>query len=476
MHGRTHLLWLTLILLPALAARAHGDDLERAHAHHEGHTRGVFCRRCGTKVSTTAHSTHVPSSSADMVQALPAVAPGATLSRHRSSPASMWYDVATFQRATNLVTQGKPQSAQSFFPPYRWEPIFCKTCGAHLGWRFVAKRRQDKDMTCPLDLDLPPMRPPDLSGSAQSDFADANVLPSESFAGDRVVGGADATDDTAASLSTARTDIPTTTGKQKRLKASSLLAALKGYCATKQTGYWIYEWCYQKHVRQFHLEAYKDGLKVPVGAKIVTVSGTKYLKNPDWSLGQWEPKAHASKAGRKPFLWPDTRQKGKTREPKFVSHLHVGGQRCDETGDGRRTEVRLLCCSKEDAKKKKEVKSGNKGDKSAAGISGISAGSVEHNQLKDVSIRSLEETSTCRYRIEVCVPSLCKRDDFRPPSIPKPQPTPTEKIQEKMHDFQESRKKCSFFGLIWDRLLLQDSPSYKWISSVSATTGIRQER
>ena len=178
-------LLLRLLVLPGLAAaHAHG-----AHGGHGGHggARGVFCRRCGTKVTTTPHWHQVPAPSADTVRALPEVAPGATLSRHRSSPASMWYDVATFRRATNVVPQGKPQDAQSFFPPYYWEPVFCKTCGAHLGWRFVARRK--RDMTCPLGLDLPPMRPPSLSGSAQSALADANVLPSEAFAGNRDGGG-----------------------------------------------------------------------------------------------------------------------------------------------------------------------------------------------------------------------------------------------------------------------------------------------
>jgi hypothetical protein len=381
----------------------------------------------------------------------------------------MWYDVATFRRATNVVPQGKPQDAQSFFPPYYWEPVFCKTCGAHLGWRFVARRK--RDMTCPLGLDLPPMRPPSLSGSAQSALADANVLPSEAFAGNRDGGGSGGS---GGSATAASSDAAGVAGKKKKPKASSLLAALKGFCATKQTGYWIYEWCFQKHVRQFHLEAYQEGSEVPAGAKLVTVSGTKYLKNPDWSLGQWEPTAHTSRAGRKPFLWPDTRQKGKTREPKFVSHLHVDGQRCDETKDPRRTEVRLLCCSKED-QKKKEGDAGKKAE-TVAGVSDSSASSNKLEQWKDISIRSLEETSTCRYRVEVCVPALCKRDDFRPPSVPKPRPTPKEKMQKKMRDFEESQKKCTFFGLIWERLLLQDSPSYKWIASVSATTGIRRER
>eukprot|EP00946_MAST-07B_sp_MAST-7B-sp1_P005051 g5051.t1 len=458
--------WRCRVVAPLVVL---GLALALACAHEEGghHHKGVFCRRCGTKVTTTAHTHNVPTSNADLVKMVPEIGPGAMLSRHRSSPSSMWFDVATFKRATNVVTQGKPQDAQSFFPPYRWEPIFCKTCGAHIGWRFVANRKRDDGKTCPLDLDLPPMRPPDLSGSAQRDLADVNVLPAQN--------NVDESPDASAPASSS------TTTKKKRPKASSLIATLKGYCTTKQMGYWIYEWCFQKHVRQFHLEPYKKGSSIPTGAKLVTVSGTKYIRNPDWSLGQWEPKAHKSKAGRKPFLWPDTKKKGKTHEPKFVSHLHLGGQRCDETNDGRRTEVRMLCCAK-------GTQTGEKGSKTASGASSSSSSSssssrssggasdTQRGDWKDIAIRALEETSTCRYRLEVCVPALCKRDDFRPSSIPKPKPTPKDRIQDEVHEFQESRKKCSFFGLIWDRLLLQDSPSYRWIASVEAMTGIRRER
>ena len=422
------------------------NSISDAHGAHR--KKGVFCRRCGSKVTTTAHHHNVPASS-DTIRLLPEVADGAELSRHRN-PSSMSFDVVTFKSVTNVITEGKPQKAQSFFPPYRWEPIFCEVCGAHIGWRFVAKRNP-KDMTCPLNLELPPLRPPDLSGSSQPDLAAATNLRDEV---DRV------------STSDGISSKPTGTSRERQPRASSLIAGLKGFCATKQTGYWIYEWCYKKHVRQFHLEPFSEGASIPAGSKIVSVSGTKYIKNPDWSLGEWAPGAHKSKKARKPFLWPDTRQKGSTKEPKFVSHLHLGGQRCDETDDSRRTEVRLLCCSKE----KKTI------DKAKDQTGSNPKLASKPEVWNGISMRSLEETSTCRYRIEVCVPSLCKRDDFRPKSMPKPKPTANDQIRDKISDLNQSRKRCSFFGLIWDRLLLQDSPSYKWIASAQPVTGIRRER
>ena len=431
------------------------------------HHKGVFCRRCGTKVTTTAHTHNVPTSNADLVKMVPEIGPGAMLSRHRSSPSSMWFDVATFKRATNVVTQGKPQDAQSFFPPYRWEPIFCKTCGAHIGWRFVANRKRDDGKTCPLDLDLPPMRPPDLSGSAQRDLADVNVLPAQN--------NVDESPDASAPASSS------TTTKKKRPKASSLIATLKGYCTTKQMGYWIYEWCFQKHVRQFHLEPYKKGSSIPTGAKLVTVSGTKYIRNPDWSLGQWEPKAHKSKAGRKPFLWPDTKKKGKTHEPKFVSHLHLGGQRCDETNDGRRTEVRMLCCAK-------GTQTGEKGSKTASGASVVVVVVVVVvAEVAEVQATRREEIGkTLPFALSKKHPHVdtgwksasrrCVNGTIFVLQVFQSQ-NPHLKIEFKTRYTSSKRVgKNAAFGLIWDRLLLQDSPSYRWIASVEAMTGIRRER
>ena len=108
----------------------------------------------------------------------------------------------------------------------------------------------------------------------------------------------------------------------------------------------------------------------------MTVAGTKYLKHPDWSLGGWKKAAHTSKAGRKKYLWPDTRQKGTTKEPKFVSHLFIGGQQCDETNDNRRTEVRLVCC--DETKKEGEKKVVNNSSKS-----------VETKEIKQLKMQLL---------------------------------------------------------------------------------------
>ena len=414
----------------------------------------IFCRRCGTTITTTAHHHNVPHASHD-ITLLPEISPGAELIRFRN-PNSVSFDIVTFKRATNIVVRGTPESKETFYPPYSWEPVYCKSCGAHVGWRFVADRK--KDQTCPLNVNIPPMRPPDLSGSAN---AAAQAQKQTDLGSER--------ESSTASSSLSSSD----TTKKKTIK--TLLSTLQGFCSTKQTGYWVYEWCFQRHVRQFHLEPHADSTtSLPQGSSLVTVAGTKYLKHPDWSLGAWNREAHTSKMGRKEYLWQDTRKKGETKEPKFVSHLHVGGQRCDETSDNRRTEVRLVCCEDNGNKKdsQKEDKDKDKKDKDTD--------KDKKHRVKPawrgVSIRSIRETSVCRYRMEVCVPVLCHREDFRPASMEPPAPTKDDTIREQMAVYQQSQTQCVFYGLVWPRLLLQDSPSYKWIASVTPIVGVRRER
>ena len=321
------------------------------------------------------------------------------------------------------------------------------------------------------------MRPPDLSGSANPSMVGAAAAAtSTTTAGTGTT--SETTDSSGAPLHPSK--------KKKKKPIKEILSSLQGFCSTKQTGYWMYEWCYERHVRQFHLEPQAAGAasssSLPNGANLVTVAGTKYLKHPDWSLGGWKKVAHTSKAGRKKYLWPDTRQKGATKEPKFVSHLFIDGQQCDETNDNRRTEVRLVCCDEtkkegEEEKKKKteeeKKKEVQKKEKVKPNVKGVK--SAWHG----VVIRSIQETSTCRYRMEVCVPLLCQRDDFRPLSMERPVPTPPTKeeiLKKQMEVYHESQTQCVFYGLVWPRLLLENSPSYKWVASVTPIVGVRRER
>lgn len=89
-------------------------------------------------------------------------------------------------------------------------------------------------------------------------------------------------------------------------------------CLTGGTGWWKYEFCYGKYVRQFHID--KFGSKTSI------------------LLGMFDEKAH------KEFLQnhPEKRPKAKGQR-KQITHFYNGGSTCDRTGKQRETEVVLKC-------------------------------------------------------------------------------------------------------------------------------------
>lgn len=89
-------------------------------------------------------------------------------------------------------------------------------------------------------------------------------------------------------------------------------------CLTGGTGWWKYEFCYGKYVRQFHVD--KFGSKTSI------------------LLGVFDEKAH------KEFLQlhPEKRPKPKAQR-KQITHFYNMGSTCDKTGQRRQTEVVLKC-------------------------------------------------------------------------------------------------------------------------------------
>lgn len=89
-------------------------------------------------------------------------------------------------------------------------------------------------------------------------------------------------------------------------------------CLTGGTGWWKYEFCYGKYVRQFHVD--KFGSKTSI------------------LLGVFDEQAH------KDFLQahPEKRPKAKSQR-RQITHFYNGGSTCDKTGQQRQTEVVLKC-------------------------------------------------------------------------------------------------------------------------------------
>jgi hypothetical protein len=171
----------------------------------------ILCRRCGTTVTTSSHQHNIGNHNKNEIKILPEISPDAELTRFRS-PTSVSFDIVTFKRATNVVIRGgkTEKDRETFFPPFNMVPIFCKSCGAHVGWKLVADR--NKDSTCPMKIDIPPMKPIDLSGSVHMSAA------------------------AAAATTTTISTTSTQTTEQRSIK--DILSNLQGFCSTKQTGFW----------------------------------------------------------------------------------------------------------------------------------------------------------------------------------------------------------------------------------------------
>lgn len=154
---------------------------------------------------------------------------------------------------------------------------------------------------------------------------------------------------------------------------------LKSNCPLHTEGYWSYEWCHTKEVRQFHMEQ----------------KGNVLHREPDWSLG---------KAGRTVTIREkhvgDTTAEAKTRRITKIIEYFENGQRCDETGEGRATEVHIVCC--EGSAVKNYI--------SAAAYYASVDGTASHNlKLPAATIASITEPDLCAYEVTVCSPLMCKR-------------------------------------------------------------------
>ena len=409
----------------------------------------LYCRRCGALITTANAHVHVDSTIVDRDRSmpLPELADGATLSHFKNSQGTN-FGVATFCPASqNLEVSGVPESRDSFYPPYKWQVVTCKKCGSHLGWRFLHDK-DPKSKQCPLNLPL-----------------EEKTLKDQSLS-------------TSPSTSTVTNKKKNTRGRKHKAPGTSasmlhmdemgrldeILKKLKGLCQAVSRGYWTYEWCFRKHVRQFHLEPLPKNYVADKNKKdaVLEVNKIKYLRSPDWSLGGYtlEKEIPVSVQWDKP-----------EGNLVYISNYFVDGQHCDETGSGRHTEVRLMCCQR---------------DRKIAAEGPTSSNNLP-KEWQRVSVRNIEETATCRYLIDVCVAALCDLKSFYDNGF----------IEIKADNKKSSRQQtslsrsdvdgrqpsfhpapaaegCVFHGLLWDRLISRDADALRWVAAVKPVTGLSQ--
>lgn len=146
-------------------------------------------------------------------------------------------------------------------------------------------------------------------------------------------------------------------------------ASLNGYCVAFAAQYWIYEWCHEKEVRQFHIEGEVVNGDVRVGKK-----------NPDWSLGQHK---------KTKYVREGKDNKNMSAPITSVIQYFDGGQYCDEIDDGRKSRVVLQCCADLP---------------------------VDQSKPKAVVV-NVHESDVCSYDIIVCTSVLCRKDAKTPEDL-----------------------------------------------------------
>ena len=98
------------------------------------------------------------------------------------------------------------------------------------------------------------------------------------------------------------------------------------------SGWWSYEFCYGREVKQYHFE---NG-----AIQGETISLGKFESDYDWSKTEaWEASAASAKEAS---AW-EASTKAKAKKRKHHSQYYVDGSKCDLTGEPRKTEVRFKC-------------------------------------------------------------------------------------------------------------------------------------
>eukprot|EP00596_Hydrurales_sp_CCMP1899_P005544 CAMPEP_0119051236 /NCGR_PEP_ID=MMETSP1177-20130426/72918_1 /TAXON_ID=2985 /ORGANISM="Ochromonas sp, Strain CCMP1899" /LENGTH=413 /DNA_ID=CAMNT_0007030369 /DNA_START=378 /DNA_END=1619 /DNA_ORIENTATION=- len=141
---------------------------------------------------------------------------------------------------------------------------------------------------------------------------------------------------------------------------SILASMMRGLCSVLPQDYWNIEWCFQKEVRQFHLEVIND----------------QAMRSPEYSLGVYKRTVVMRERG-------DFHNES-AKIVKVVDHF-MDGQYCDETKGSRSTEVHMQCCE------------------------GLHIDNINHQEHSSslAQVKAMSEPDVCTYQLVVCVPLLC---------------------------------------------------------------------
>ncbi|KAK4257464.1 hypothetical protein QN277_007048 [Acacia crassicarpa] len=148
---------------------------------------------------------------------------------------------------------------------------------------------------------------------------------------------------------------------EKRIKLKTpdeLLEVLKDRCFLRQEGWWTYEFCYQKRLRQLHLE-----------------NNDKVVQ--EFVLGEYDEEATAAFNRNLSDISTLKDPRSQDASQRYHAHQYTNGSKCDLTNKPRETEVRFVCSEPR------------------------------------ATISSITELSTCKYALTIQCPTLCKHPLFQ---------------------------------------------------------------
>ncbi|CAI9100916.1 OLC1v1038106C1 [Oldenlandia corymbosa var. corymbosa] len=147
---------------------------------------------------------------------------------------------------------------------------------------------------------------------------------------------------------------------ERRIKLKTpdeLLEVLKDRCFLRQEGWWSYEFCYQKKLRQIHVE----------DDKVVQ----------EYILGVYDAEATEAYHQNRSDISTLKDPRSKDASQRYHAHQFTNGTACDLTNKPRETEVRFVCSEPR------------------------------------AMISSITELSTCKYALTIQCPTLCKHPFFQ---------------------------------------------------------------
>lgn len=147
-----------------------------------------------------------------------------------------------------------------------------------------------------------------------------------------------------------------------------VLAKFVNSCYYRISGWWIYEFCFPKHVRQFHQEENVVTVEYFLGYSQKSNSAVTFSEFPSVHVPQFT-------IVKNPLSPTES----------YVTFTFTNGTICDLTGHPRETEVRMYCSPPSDL---------------------------------TTTVTAVDETSTCKYLVKFQSESLCAHKDFKAQVMP----------------------------------------------------------